>query len=470
MRRRRTLAVRRAGRDASRWDASRTTAAAERAINVLRAGVVSVRVLRRERIAVRVVPVVLLFVGLAADAVRAQTQTGTAGPARAQLKVFLDCQECFQDFLRTEITFVDFVRDRTEADVHVLITSAETGAGGREYTIALSASDAAAGVEQSLKTVTTQSDPEDVIRRQLANTLRIGLLPHITRGVVPPQLAVSVKLGSEERRPAVSGDRWNNWVFSMRGSASLQSEESSRETQLGASLSADRITPDWKVTLGAELDHETEEFDLDEDDPVEVSRRERDFNWLIVKALGEHWSVGASGDLESSTFENVKLSASASPAVEYNVFPYSAHTRRQLRIQYAVGAERNVYYEETLFGKTEETLPAHELSVTFEQRERWGSLEARTEWSQYLHDLEKTRLEVDGQLSIRIARGLSVAAEINASRIRDQLSLPARGATPEEVLLRIRRLQSGYELGLSMSLTYTFGSIFSSVVNPRFGQ
>ena len=61
-------------------------------------------------------------------------------------------------------------------------------------------------------------------------------------------------------------------------------------------------------------------------------------------------------------------------------------------------------------------------------------------------------------------------AELNASRIRDQLSIPARGATDEEVLLRLRRLQSGYEYSLSVSLTYTFGSIFSSIVNPRFGQ
>ena len=124
----------------------------------------------------------------------------------------------------------------------------------------------------------------------------------------------------------------------------------------------------------------------------------------------------------------------------------------------------------TLYGKTEETLPAHELSVTYEQRERWGSLEASTEWSQYLHDLSKNRLEVEGELSIRIARGLSVAAEISASRVRDQLALPARDATPEEILLRIRRLESGYQLNFGMSLTYTFGSIFSSVVNPRFGQ
>ena len=402
--------------------------------------------------------------------VPALAQAGQAPAANAQLRVFLDCQQCFEDFLRAEVTFVDYVRDRTEADVHVLVTSAATAAGGREYTLAFIAAGAARDGAETLKTVTTQSDPEDVARRQLANALRLGLLRYVAREEVPRDLTLSVRLGTEEQRPAVAGDRWRNWVFSLQGSASLQAEESSRERQLGVSISADRITPDWKVTLGVELDHETEEFDLDEENPVKVNRRERDFRWLVVKGLGEHWSAGATGDVESSTFENIELSISGAPAIEYNVFPYSMYTRRQLRAQYSVGVQRNVYYEPTLFAETEETLPAHEVSVTFEQRERWGSLEARTEWSQFLHDLSKTRLEVDAEVSIRIARGLSAAAEINASRIRDQLSLPARGATPQEILLRIRRLQSDYELGARMSITYTFGSIFSSIVNPRFGD
>jgi hypothetical protein len=392
-------------------------------------------------------------------------------PASApQVKVFLDCQGCFQDFLRTEIAFVDYVRDRTEADVHVLVTSVETGGGGREYTVAFIGNGPFKGTNHTLRTLTTRADPEDVIRRQLATTLRIGLLNYVTKQSVPKELAVSVRLGSEEQRPAIVGDRWNNWVFSLQGSASFDGEESSRERQFGASVSADRITPDWKITFGSEIDQETEEFDLDEEDPIKVERRERDFQWLVVKGLTDHWSIGGTGEIESSTFDNRKLDIGVAPAIEYNVFPYSAYTRRQLRALYAVGVNRVRYYERTLFGQTEETLPQHELSLTYEQRERWGTLEARTEWSQYLHDVEKARLQLDGEVSVRLARGLSVRSEVNASRIRDQLSLPARGATPEEILLRLRQLQSGYEYRLSFSLTYTFGSIFSSVVNPRFGQ
>ena len=32
------------------------------------------------------------------------------------------------------------------------------------------------------------------------------------------------------------------------------------------------------------------------------------------------------------------------------------------------------------------------------------------------------------------------------------------------------RLQSGYEYSFDVGFTYTFGSIFNNVVNPRFGQ
>jgi hypothetical protein len=416
------------------------------------------------------IPALAVLIGVTATVVAAAWPASASQAAPQQVRVFLDCNNCFQDFLRTDVTFVDYVRDRTEADVHVLITSTETGGGGREYTVAFIGEGTYQGTNHTLKAITTQSDSEDVVRRQLATTLRIGLLNYVARAGVPPQLGVTVRLGTEDARPAMTGDRWNNWVFSLQGSGSFEGEESSRQMQLGASVGADRVTPDWKITFGAELDHETEEFDLDEDEPVKVERREREFRSLTVKSLGEHWSAGAATEIGSSTFNNMRFSMEAAPAVEFNVFPYSQYTRRQLRVLYRLGAEHVRYHEETLFGKLEETLPLHALDVTFEQRERWGSLQASLEGSQYLHDRTKSRLEADGEVSLRVVRGLSVSAEVNASRIRDQLSLPRRGATPEEIFLRLRELQSGYQYDFQFSLTYSFGSIFSSVVNPRFGS
>ncbi len=415
--------------------------------------------------------------GLAADALaQPPTPPADAGqattPARTgRVRVFLDCGFCFQEFVRTEIQFVDFVRDRSDSDVHVLITDIRTGSGGREYTVTFTGANRFAGVDRKLTTVTSSSDADDVVRRQLANTLRVGLLGYVTSAGVPRGLALTVDLEQPDEDSTASTDRWNNWVFSLQGSASVNAEESNRQKHFGAQLGADRITPNWKITLGIEADSNKQEFDLDDEEtPVEVTRKDQEFRWLAVKALGEHWSVGADGDLGSSTYRNRKLRVRVAPAIEFNVFPYSMYTRRQLRARYSLGTEQLRYYEETIFLKTRETLPRQQMSLAFEQREQWGSLNARAQWSQYLHDVSKSRLEVSGNVSLRIVRGLSLATAMNASRIHDQLSLPRRSATEQEILLRQRQLASGYEYQLSFNVRYTFGSIFSSVVNPRFGR
>jgi hypothetical protein len=56
------------------------------------------------------------------------------------------------------------------------------------------------------------------------------------------------------------------------------------------------------------------------------------------------------------------------------------------------------------------------------------------------------------------------------ARTRDQLYLPAGEATTEEILVRQRQLETGYRYYLQFGLSYSFGSIFNNVVNPRFGS
>ena len=47
-----------------------------------------------------------------------------------RLALFLDCNFCNESFIRQEMTYVDYVRDREVASVHVLVTQQEAGAGG----------------------------------------------------------------------------------------------------------------------------------------------------------------------------------------------------------------------------------------------------------------------------------------------------------------------------------------------------
>jgi hypothetical protein len=398
------------------------------------------------------------------------TSWAQVGPG-ARLKVFVDCEECFLDYLQEEIEFVDHVRDPADADVHVILTSAETSADGTEYSADFIGQGSRSAERRSLRTTTGADDVDDTVRRQIASMVTIGLLAFAAPGVVPPAMSVSVDVDGDGAQATPSRDPWKRWIFSVRGEGSFEGEESQRLTETSGAFSADRITQDWKVTLGGEFEQSHERFEIeDEEQPVLAERLEREVRGLAVKSLGEHWSGGFEGSVESSTFENIDLAFEAAPAVEFNVFPYSQYTRRQLRLKYAVGVRQARYHEETIYGMFQETHPAHSAEVAFERTEPWGSLDTRLEWSQYLHDLSLSRLEAEGELSWRLVRGLSFSVEGSASRIRDQISLPRRGATEEEVLLELRELRSGYEYGLSFGVTYTFGSIFSAIVNPRFGR
>jgi hypothetical protein len=416
--------------------------------------------------------VALTLLCLLTVCVPAAAQTPDRLPRQAErLRVFIDdCGfGCFEDYLRDEITFVDFVRQAQDADVHLLSTSTDTGGGGRELVLRFVGRGRFAGHDEELRVVTLAGDTENMRRAQVRRTVEVGLLAFMAREGIPAGVAVSVEAERSEAEEPVE-DPWNAWLFSIRTSADYQAEESAKDRSIDINLGADRITEAWKLTFGASLDYSTEEFNLDEDDPLKAVRKERDADWFIARSLGPHWSAGFDGRVESSTFGNTKFSYDMAPAIEYSVFPYEEYATRQLRLQYAVGVRHAEYNEITLYGKLGETHPVHEASITLDQRQPWGSLEARLEFSQYLHDPKFYRLEVSGDLSFRIIRGLSLTLEGRASRVRDQLSLPRRGATDEEVLLRLRELQSSYELEIDIGFTYSFGSLFNNVVNPRFGR
>jgi hypothetical protein len=77
---------------------------------------------------------------------------------------------------------------------------------------------------------------------------------------------------------------------------------------------------------------------------------------------------------------------------------------------------------------------------------------------------------VDGDIDVRLFKGFSVNVGGSASRVHDQLYLKAGEATDEEILLRRRQLATAYRYRLQAGISYTFGSIFNNIVNPRFRE
>jgi hypothetical protein len=73
-------------------------------------------------------------------------------------------------------------------------------------------------------------------------------------------------------------------------------------------------------------------------------------------------------------------------------------------------------------------------------------------------------------VSVRIIKGLSVRVRGEVARINDQLSLVKGEASEAEILLQLQELETSYNLNASLGITYTFGSIYNNIVNPRFGN
>ena len=101
-------------------------------------------------------------------------------------------------------------------------------------------------------------------------------------------------------------------------------------------------------------------------------------------------------------------------------------------------------------------------------KEKWGTASSGFRLFHYFNDPGKNRIQIDGDLSIRIFKGLSFFIYGRFQWIRDQLSLVKGDATLEEVVLRRTQLETNYSYSAQVGLSYTFGSTYSNVVNPRF--
>jgi hypothetical protein len=189
-----------------------------------------------------------------------------------------------------------------------------------------------------------------------------------------------------------------------------------------------------------------------------------------VKSISDHWSAGVSFWYDWDTFKNISSNKGVAPAVEYNLFPYSESTRRELRSLYLLHYRDRAYVDTTLYDKIAEKLLYQSLDITLELTERWGLVETTLSAANYLHDFKKNMLSFRVNLSLRLFRGLSVDFSGQYSAVHDQIHLAKGGGSEEDILLRRKEQATNYRYSSSIGISYTFGSIYSNVVNPRFGN
>lgn len=413
----------------------------------------------------------VLAAGFALDAapVAAQDASGQLPP---QLTVFLDCQRVFCDrnFFITELPYVLWTQDRRDAEVHALVTGLNTASGGREYTIALIGQRRFAGRVDTITTALPPNTPDDQQRRELARVLQVGLAPYVLRTAAGARVSLIYRPTAADS--AAGGQRsvadpWNRWVYKISGSGDVGAESRSQDFSFDGSLSATRITPELKLIFGAGYEYRANTYELDSS-TVEFALRSADFLAVVLKSVDEHWSTGLGVQVETDEFRNQDFFGSVDVAAEWNYFPWREATRRQLVAIIAVSGRYFDYSAETIYERKNEFRTAALAKIAAETRQPWGSLFAGVEHIRYLHNAEIYSATVYLNMDLRVSRGVTIFFGGNAERVNDQLYLPRGSAADDEVLTRQRALATAYRVNARAGVSFTFGSIFNNIVNPRF--
>ena len=334
---------------------------------------------------------------------RAQEPTAPA-PQRADtieaLHLFLDCQArgCDFDFLRTDLTWVNYVRDRTAADVHVIATSLNTGSGGEEVTLKFIGLKAFAGLDDEVKFATPQGATNDEMRREMSRVLKVGLGRYLlhTRG---GGKNISLRYVAPEGNAAAAQhphDPWNFWVFSVGMNGDLEAESQNKGRRLSGSLSSVRTTADWKFEAGFSGSTSRSTYQLtDSTDYIAKSHSYRG-DGLLVRSVGDHASIGGTFTGSSSSQQNIDLrirvarrsSMTSSSTISMPGAAWSRSTD--------VGYNLFRYTDTTIYNRTRETRIDHQLSLSYSATQPWGNVNVGISGSNYLSNFAQYRASVFG--------------------------------------------------------------------------
>ncbi|MBT8398537.1 MAG: hypothetical protein HKO65_15480 [Gemmatimonadetes bacterium] len=402
-----------------------------------------------------------------------------AAPSPQLLSVFLDCHliiSCDTDHFRREITFVNWVRQREDARLHLILTWTRSGAG-TEYQFDNIGLGDWAGEESHLTWTSSSVNTRDEIINGITRTMALGFVQYAQRLGLAEQLRVvfdpadaiqTARQVQNVRNP--EDDPWDFWVFRINARADLNGQDKRKVRNLNGTFSANRVTETFKVELGFNGSLNETENQLSSGDWFTSDRKSWGATGVAVKSLTGHWSLGAQFGANSSSVANRRAGFRAAPALEWNLFPYSESTRQQLIFMYQVGASWVDWWEETIFEEDAEWVFDHRLRTDLNFRQPWGSGGTAFQIASLLDDFSKWEMSLEGTVNIRLFRGFSFNLGGNYRVIRNQIGLRRRNLTDEEILTARRQLATDSSYRLNFGITFDFGSVFNNVVNTRFPQ
>lgn len=383
------------------------------------------------------------------------------------LKIFVDCNVCDTTFLRQNLGNVQFVRDQDLSDVHLFFVTQRNGSGGRLYEVDFIGKNNFKDINFKLEYSTDGNMTRDEVRRLTMEYIKIGLVRYWIANETLSNVSVNVPGPVLEAEETNIKDPWDYWVFRVGANGFFDGQENNTSSNLNFNFSARRVTDKNKFFFRVNFSEFKSTFTFDGDDIVAINNS-KSINISDVLTINDHWSYGFFGNIGTSTFSNYDLFWRFRPAIEYNFFKYSESAKKQLILSYRNGLVFNDYIERSVFAEDKELLFQHSFLLGGSFRQEWGNINGEASFNQFLHDTELRSFGFFLGANIRLFKGFNFNVSGNYRITRDQINIPAGNISLEELLLQQQQLQSGYNYFVSVGFSYQFGSIYNSIVNPRF--
>ncbi|NBC04455.1 MAG: hypothetical protein GVY20_12220, partial [Bacteroidetes bacterium] len=226
--------------------------------------------------------------------------------------VYLDCGSCDFSYIRTNVTFVNYVRDQSDANIYILINDLGTAGGGREYTLVFSDINMEMNRSDTLKYVSPSTDSGDERRRGLTRYIKVGLVPFVSSTRAMETLDVFYEEPDEdETNGETVEDPWNNWVFDIDVRSNMWGESSEFNFGLYNGIEVERITPVWKIRSRARGEIRRRNVELT-DRTINVNRDWGQYWTMVAYTINDHASIGLFNNLNFSRTRNIALNAELS--------------------------------------------------------------------------------------------------------------------------------------------------------------
>lgn len=385
------------------------------------------------------------------------------------LRIFIDCNRCDNQYLRQNLGNVEFVRDQNLAEVHLFFTTRRNGSGGTEYVVDFIGRETFKDLKDQYVFNTNTTMTNDEVRDLTLRYIKLGLVRYWTKAGKIDAVTVNVKNNPKEEEVTVDvEDPWNYWVFRVGASGNFSGQETRRNSRINTEMSARRVTEKNKLFIRVRYNENKTIIDFEGDETI-TTRNSKDFNINDAISISDHWSIGAFGSIRTSVFSNLDFSWGFRPSIEFDFFKYSESAKKQIILSYSNGIRFNDYIELTVFGKEQEYLWEHRLALGASINQKWGNLSGQVSFQQFLQDTSLNALNFRANANVRIFKGFNFNIGARYSITNNQVNLSAGGVTLEDLLLNQQQLPSSFNYSLNLGFNYTFGSIYNTIVNPRFG-